>query len=640
MPADRAGAPEIRNSSRIPIGYDAAMSSPPLYRLVLLVLALLASPGRGQAGPSTETGGGDADVDVVHDLVYSSAGGVSLTMSFYRPRTEGPHPAVVVIPGGAWREPFRWSSFAKKLAGQGIATAAIVTRLAPDHPYPAAIEDCRRAIQFVRIHAARLSVDPARVGAVGVSSGGHLALLLGTQDEAANPESKVPLERASTRPRCVVAFCAPTHLVPGPGRDTLSSDRQMELLGDFLGVTADAVRKREASALERGRVASPVRHATPDDPPTLLVHGTEDPIVPVNQARQMAAALEKAKVPLEYVEVPGGRHVDYLYDLAQGMGMFAPKAPHDAAGDIWKQTCAFLHRQLAPAPTSRPSRPRLSGRLHEVDVVRGIVFARRGAKELKLDLYRPDRPGPHPCMLVIHGGAWRMGSRALFDAPATARALAQEGIAAASIDHRLVPRFRHPAQIEDARTAMQFLRIGASRMDLDPDRIGAIGTSSGGHLAALLGTQDDARGGQDAPALERFSTRPRCVVAYSAPMDLVPAKEGRPTGTQVRIVGDFLGVDESTPPDVLRRKTMEASPLRHVTGDDAPMLLVHTTGDSIVPVDQARRMAARLEEAGVTHDYLEIDRRGHASFLRGLIGKRKPEFWKRTRAFLRTHLLD
>jgi acetyl esterase/lipase len=318
-------------------------------------------------------------------------------------------------------------------------------------------------------------------------------------------------------------------------------------------------------------------------------------------------------------------------------------------------------------PLDDPSqREILTGDRFEVRLERGIEFARRGELELRLDLFLPDGPPPHPVAIVIHGGGWSLGARNLGEAAALSAALAREGVAAVSIDHRLAPRDPFPAQLEDCRDAFEFLVENAERWQLDPDRIALVGASSGGHLAALLATtgahasgssEGDATEGEierpgrsspaksePAPAAVPPAPKPRCVVAFSAPMQLGLVPDSPPTRPQLEIVGRFLGVDPDLPREQRLRLLLErgpaASPSEFVDASDPPMLLVHGGRDPLVPMIQSQLMADALAEAGVEHELLILPRASHCEYLIGSRGflDDAPEWWQRVRAFLRAHL--
>ena len=126
----------------------------------------------------------------------------------------------------------------------------------------------------------------------------------------------------------------------------------------------------------------------------------------------------------------------------------------------------------------------------EYDVREKIVYAQVGERELLLDAFVPKSDGEHPAVLVVHGGAWRSGDRKQLRGYATA--LAERGFVCFAIDYRLAPQHKFPAQIDDCRTAVKWVRDHAADFKVDSKRLGAIGYSAGGHLVCLLGTTGEA----------------------------------------------------------------------------------------------------------------------------------------------------
>ena len=292
---------------------------------------------------------------------------------------------------------------------------------------------------------------------------------------------------------------------------------------------------------------------------------------------------------------------------------------------------------------------KLKGRYFKTKKIKGVEFARHGDQSLTLEFHLPQTDGPHPAILVVPGGAWRMRLRW----SSYARAMAREGIAAVTMVHRTVPRDPHPAQIEDLRAAMQYLRLHAAAFGIDSERIAVAGVSSGGHLATLLALEDDRADPRASSALERMSTRPRCVLSYSGPMDLVWDPDIKVSRMQLRLVQDFLNLhwpprDKATK-ESTNKIARAASPRFHATPDDPPVLLVHGVKDRIVPVDQARRMWTTLKELSPEHRLVLIPKANHVSYLAQWdgplgwlpLGKRRktPPWWAATREFLRRHLL-
>lgn len=213
----------------------------------------------------------------------------------------------------------------------------------------------------------------------------------------------------------------------------------------------------------------------------------------------------------------------------------------------------------------------------------------------------PTRSGPKvPLAVYIHGGGWSGGDR-LSDPyyQAVRPRLLAQGIAVASIDYRLAPANRFPAQINDVTYAVRSLRARARTLRIDPDRIAVFGTSAGGHLASLLGTIDPSAG-FDVGRLPKVSSRVRAVAEIVGPTDLTAP--GFPAPTDAGIQAAF-GVSGGTPGDPTLAK---ASPVTYASPGDAPFLLVHGTDDELVPYSQAVALSSRLRAAGVPAELVTV----------------------------------
>ncbi len=233
---------------------------------------------------------------VERDLVYATADGADLTLDCFSPRSEGPHPAIVFIHGGGWTAGDKsiWDDEALRFVDEGYVAISIDYRLAPAAPFPAAVEDCKAAVRWLRAHAVELDVDPDRIGAMGSSAGGHLAAMLGVTDGTEGLEGASGGLALSSRVQAVVDYFGPTDLT------------QAGMLPDpaivaFLGGTC-------AQQPIRCAQASPVSYVSPDDPPFLIVHGTRDARVPFSQSVLLRDALEAAGVEVELLALEGAGH--------------------------------------------------------------------------------------------------------------------------------------------------------------------------------------------------------------------------------------------------------------------------------------------------------------------------------------------
>ena len=220
-----------------------------------------------------------------------------------------------------------------------------------------------------------------------------------------------------------------------------------------------------------------------------------------------------------------------------------------------------------------------------------IQYGTGGDTPLYLDLARPKDGGkPAACIVVIHGGGWRGGSRQvhtnlIFE-------YAKRGYVAATVQYRLVPAGRFPAQIEDVKCAVRHLRANSEKYRLDPNRIGATGFSAGAHLSMLLGTMGPKDGLEGNGGSPDQSSQVQAVVAYFGPTDM-SATDFPPI--VVGMINELVNATPEENPDARKR----ASPLTYVDKGDAPTLIFQGTKDPLVPHTQAVLMADALTQAGV-----------------------------------------
>lgn len=195
----------------------------------------------------------------------------------------------------------------------------------------------------------------------------------------------------------------------------------------------------------------------------------------------------------------------------------------------------------------------------------------------------------------VHGGAWMRGDKS--EAAILAATMTAQGYLVASINYRLYPSAKFPAMIEDVKCAIRFLRANAAQYNLDPQRVGAVGVSAGGHLVALLGTAEQSAGWDVGEYLDQ-SSRVQAVVAISAPTDLT---RKFPNADQDILAQAGPGQDLAA-----------ASPITYVSPDDPPFLLIHGTRDELVPYEQAQLMYARLLQANVPAQLVTVQNGNHA----------------------------
>lgn len=240
-----------------------------------------------------------ADVRITPDVVYGHKSGLALTFDVFTP-TENANGAGVLfmVSGGwysGWSPPEQTQRMFQPLTDKGFTVFAIRHGSSPKFSIPEAVSDVRRSVRFIRINADRFKIDPGRLGVYGYSAGGHLSLMLGTASDEGDPNAEDPVDKTSDRVSAVVAFVAPTDLriMVNEAPDRLPA------YAKFPALTLD---------MKNAEADSPLVHVTPDDPPTLLIAGDKDDLVPIQHSRNIQAAFEQAKVKSKLIEVAGAGH--------------------------------------------------------------------------------------------------------------------------------------------------------------------------------------------------------------------------------------------------------------------------------------------------------------------------------------------
>jgi len=276
------------------------------------------------------------------------------------------------------------------------------------------------------------------------------------------------------------------------------------------------------------------------------------------------------------------------------------------------------HGAVAPR-VQAPARTAVS----TVRVEKNVEYGREGGEPLLLDLYAPvdDHAGVHPGLVFIHGGGWTGGDKSEF--ADKAREMAGRGYVAISVNYRLAPKHRYPAAVEDLERAVRWLRSRAAELKVDPERIGAMGASAGGHLAAMLGVVNPLR--ERVPDATPLAA---CVVDYYGRMDLNLEPTSIAGFTDYRPT--FIGKPKADAMEVWT----EASPITHVDSKTAPFLMVHGARDPQVDPGQSIRMLAALEKANVEATLVLLGNQGH-----GFRGSSAIQAWDTAKAFLDRHLL-
>ncbi len=289
--------------------------------------------------------------------------------------------------------------------------------------------------------------------------------------------------------------------------------------------------------------------------------------------------------------------------------------------------CLLLLAAVSLASAQPAGRPLPAG----YTAKRDVTYVAGGTDRQRLDVFFPEKSvKPVPLIVWIHGGAWSAGSKDR----CPALPLLGDGYAVASVTYRFSQHGVFPAQIEDCRAAIRWLRAHAAEMNIDPARIGAWGSSAGGHLVALLGVAGDETAWDKGDHVDQ-SARVQAVVNWFGPADLLTM--GAQSDADSRIKHDDANSPESRliggAVQEQKEKARAASPVAYVTRDDAPMLLMHGDRDPLVPHAQSIELRDALQKVGAEATLQTLPGAGHGG---GDFGKR--ETFEAVRAFFARHL--
>jgi acetyl esterase/lipase len=231
----------------------------------------------------------------------------------------------------------------------------------------------------------------------------------------------------------------------------------------------------------------------------------------------------------------------------------------------------------------------------EIRVEKNLVYASKDKKDLKLDAYLPTGSGPYPSVVVIHGGGWMSGSK--WQLGRYAMALAKRGMNTFAINYRLAPKYKHPAQIDDCRDAVRWVRKNSKKYGGDPKRIGALGYSAGAHLSAMLAVtgitaEKDPKG---------IGTEILVAMGGGTPCEFFTLPP------ENNALAFWLGGSRNEVPKAYQ----DASPISHLDAQDAPIFFFHGEDDGLVRVSGARDMSKKMKTLGIDTTFHLIKDAGH-----------------------------
>jgi len=233
-----------------------------------------------------------------------------------------------------------------------------------------------------------------------------------------------------------------------------------------------------------------------------------------------------------------------------------------------------------------------------VKQIANIEYARIKDEPLLLDIYLPEKVRrPMPVIVWIHGGAWAAGSKD----PCQIVSFSGKGYAIVSMNYRLTGVAQFPAQINDCKAVVRWVRAHAAEYGFDPDHVGVAGGSAGGHLVALLGTSGDAKELEgDVGGNLKYSSRVRAVCDFCGPTDFTREDYVRDAGRKKPAILEAALIKLLGGPWEEKREAANmASPVYFISKDDPPFLIVHGDADRVIPVKHSQMLYDKLKEAGV-----------------------------------------
>jgi acetyl esterase/lipase len=255
------------------------------------------------------------------DVVYGRKFGTALTMDVFTPKQNANGKAVIFVVSGGWVSVYEFidtfgAPFVNEHVKRGYTVFAVMHGCQPKYTVPEILPDIHRSVRFIRHHAKKFQIDPDHIGITGASAGGHLSLMQGLAGDKGNPKAKDPIDQQSSRVQAVACFFPPTDFFNygkegenALGKGVLATFKAPFDFKELDKSTGTFVPVTDPKKVEElGKLICPVTHVSADDPPTLIIHGDQDKLVPIQQAEILVQKLKTVGVEAKLVTKVGLAH--------------------------------------------------------------------------------------------------------------------------------------------------------------------------------------------------------------------------------------------------------------------------------------------------------------------------------------------
>jgi len=256
------------------------------------------------------------------EIIYGRKDGLAMTMLKLAPKQNSNGKAIISLVSGNWVSSYaRAANFEKGATiylNRGYTVFLVIHGTQPRYAIPDIVSDVKRSVRFIRYHAKEYGIDGEHIGITGYSSGGHIALETATTDDTPDPKAQDPVDRVSSRVQAAGVFFPPSDFLNFGGQKTnAAGNRQLlaaiGVAGAFDFTTYDATTKTyqlqsDSMRAVTAKAVSPIYSVTHDDPPTLIIHGDADMVVPISQTEALIKKFKEADVPNDFIVVKGKGH--------------------------------------------------------------------------------------------------------------------------------------------------------------------------------------------------------------------------------------------------------------------------------------------------------------------------------------------